>query len=381
MQTTSLFCYTHSVKKIIFFVLLIVGILGANQVNAQEIHQDLQGVWRAKVVEIVSTKEESVPGTQLKATVQYIRAQILEGERAGERVLVKNDYLKLKEGDKFYMNYLITVEGVEMFSVRDVDRRATLAILVGLFAFVVILFSGKQGVRSLLSLMGSFLMIIFVLLPLLLRGYAPIPTSILVGALVLFCAIYFTHGFNFSSTIAFAGTTSAVVLTGILAYVAVHASRLSGFYSDETVYLNLNTHGTLNFEGLLLGGIIIGVLGVLDDIAVTQVAVVSELKHLNKDLTFKEIYFKALRVGREHVSALVNTLVLAYAGVSLPLMLWVSQSNSSFSTIINDEIFATEIVRTLVGSIGLILTVPITTFLAVYFAHRLKHTHIHSHGH
>ncbi len=368
-------------KKIIFFVLLIVGILGANQVNAQEIHQDLQGVWRAEVVEIVSTKEESVPGTQLKATVQNIRAQILEGERAGERVLVKNDYLKLKEGDKFYMNYLITVEGIEMFSVRDVDRRATLVILVGLFAFVVILFSGKQGVRSLLSLVGSFLMIIFVLLPLLLRGYAPIPTSILVGALVLFCAIYFTHGFNFSSTIAFAGTTSAVALTGILAYIAVHASRLSGFYSDETVYLNLNTHGTLNFEGLLLGGIIIGVLGVLDDIAVTQVAVVSELKHLNKDLTFKETYFKALRVGREHVSALVNTLVLAYAGVSLPLMLWVSQSNSSFSTIINDEIFATEIVRTLVGSIGLILTVPITTFLAVYFAHRLKHTHTHSHGH
>jgi uncharacterized membrane protein len=161
------------VKKIIFFVLLIVGILGANQVNAQEIHQDLPGVWRAEVVEIVSTKEESVPGTQLKATVQNIRAQILEGERAGERVLVKNDYLKLKEGDKFYMNYLITVEGIEMFSVRDVDRRATLVILVGLFAFVVILFSGKQGVRSLLSLVGSFLMIIFVLLPLLLRGYAP----------------------------------------------------------------------------------------------------------------------------------------------------------------------------------------------------------------
>jgi uncharacterized membrane protein len=170
-------------------------------------------------------------------------------------------------------------------------------------------------------------------------------------------------------------------LTGILAYLGVTLARLNGLASEEAFYLNLNTSGTLDFAGLLLGGIMIGVLGVLDDIAVTQAAVVSELYNSASHLSRKEIYKKALRVGKEHVGALVNTLALAYTGASLPLLLFFSMSDSSISSIINQEIFATEIIRTIVGSIGLILTVPITTFLAVYFLKGYKGEAVHSHSH
>jgi uncharacterized membrane protein len=160
--------------------------------------------------------------------------------------------------------------------------------------------------------------------------------------------------------------------------------KLTGFNTEETTFLQVGSAIKLNFHGLLLGGILIGVLGILDDIAVTQAAVVSEIYHSASHLTKKEVYKKAMRVGKEHVSALVNTLVLAYAGASLPLLLLFSTTEYSFRLIVSQELFSTEIVRTIVGSIGLVLTVPITTILAVYFLKGYKgksalgHSH-HSH--
>ena len=354
--------------------------------GAQEVYEDLQGVWRAEVLEIIDSGERDIQGTDARTKYQTIKVEILEGERVGEIVEIENDFILLKEGQKFYMNYLITIQGDEIFSVRDIDRRSTLIFLTALFAAIVLYFGRWQGMRSLLSLIGSFLIIIYVLLPLLIKGYNPVLISVLLGSFILGIAIFFTHGFNFKSLIAFSGTVISVCITGLLALFSVKILNLSGFFSDETVYLNFSTQGSLDFQGLLLGGIIIGVLGVLDDIATTQVAVVAELKKAADNISAKDLYRQALNVGNEHISALVNTLVLAYAGVSLPLLLWFSQSESEFGKIINNEIFATEIARTLVGSIGLILTVPITTFLAVKFVDKYKHLkshrdhHHHNHG-
>jgi len=200
---------------------------------------------------------------------------------------------------------------------------------------------------------------------------------------ILFAAIFFTHGFNRESLVAYGGTMIAVLITGVLAILSVHGSDLSGFNVEESVYLNFNTGGTLDFTALLLGAIIIGVLGVLDDIAVTQAAVVAELFDSNKGMTRREAYKRAIRVGREHVGALVNTLVLAYTGASLPLFMYFYLSLATFGSSVNSELFATEIVRTIVGSIGLVLTVPIVTFLAVLYlkGYKPKHSQSHSHGH
>jgi uncharacterized membrane protein len=347
-----------------------------------ETHEDLQGIWRARVIEIISEEERLIPGTDTRADIQEIRAEILEGESKGKIVTVENDYLNLKEGETFFLNYLITLNGDEIYTVADADRRFALFGLLALFAGVIIFFGGKQGLRSLMALGGSLFVIGYLLLPSLLSGFPPVPTSIVFAIGILFIAIFFTHGWNRESLVAFMGTCSAVILTGILALFAVSVTRLSGFASDESVFLNMTTAGRLDFSGLLLGAILIGVLGVLDDIAITQAAVVRELYGTNPNLSPREVYKKAIRVGREHVGALVNTLALAYTGAALPLLLLFYNSEASKSFILNGEIFATEIVRTIVGSIGLVLTVPITTALAVrmlrnYKGKSTEHGHHH----
>jgi uncharacterized membrane protein len=363
----------------------------SKNISAQEVYQDVQNLWRAEVVEVVSQETREVPGTDTSHIYQDIRAELLSGDRAGEIIDIENDFLKLKVGDKFFVMHTVDINGFEAFSVRDMDRRNTIYVFVGIFMLVILAFGGKQGFRSLLSLAGSLFVVLYVLVPSLLKGYPPVLTSIIIASIILFLAIYLTHGFNRESSVAFSGTVMAVILTGILAYLGVTLAHLSGFASEEAVYLNFNTRGSLDFAGLLLGGIMIGVLGVLDDIAVTQSAVVSELYSSAPHLSKKEIYRRAIRVGKEHVGALVNTLALAYTGASLPLLLFFSTSGTSVSNLINQEVFATEIIRTMVGSIGLILTVPITTFLAVYFLKGYNkggsghgghsHGHSHSHGH
>lgn len=370
------------IKKagILFFLFYL---LSPITLGAQELINEEPEIWRAQVLEVLSEENREVPGTGTEHIFQLIRVEILEGPKEGEIIEIENDYIALDEGDTFFMNYLLTMDGSEIYSVREVDRRQPLLWLGILFVIAIIALGGWQGVRALVALIGSFLAIFYILMPGLLNGWNPLVASFLVAAVILFVAIYFTHGFNRESTAAFAGTMIAVLLTGVLAIIAVNITNLTGFTSEDAVYLNFNTAGQLNFTGLLLGAIIIGVLGVLDDIAITQAAVVSELFASNEKMGRREVYRRALRVGREHVGALVNTLVLAYTGTALPLLLLFYGSSASFVNIINREIFAAEIVRTIVGSIGLVMTVPIVTALAVYFlkdAPRREGSH-HSHHH
>jgi uncharacterized membrane protein len=350
-------------------------------VSAQVLHEDYQGTFHGRVVEILAEEMRDIPGTGTEHLHQTIRAEVLDGPNKGSIILIENDYLGLDKGDKFYFNHNIYIDGTESYGIVNIDRKGSLLLLSFIFVATVILFGRWQGVRALIALAGSFLAIIFILLPGILNGWNPLLASFLVAGGILFAAIFFTHGFNRESLVAYAGTMIAVVFAGIFAMFAVHITDLSGFASDETTYLNFNTGGTLNFTALLLGAFIIGFLGVLDDIAVTQSAVVSELFDSNPELSRREVYKRAMRVGREHVGALVNTLVLAYTGASLPLLLYFNMAPTNFTTSINLEIFATEIVRIIVGSIGLILTVPIVTFLAVRYlkGHKSKHNHFHSH--
>lgn len=365
---------------LVFFAALLLPLGFA---SAQELHNDFQGTYHGKVIEVLSEEMREIPGTDTGHLYQTIKAEVLDGPQEGKIITIENDYLALDKGDKFYFNHNIYIDGREGYWVINVDRKDSLIVLAALFVLVIVVFGGWQGVRSLLALAGSFFAIFYILLPGLLHGWNPLLASFLVASGVLFAAIFFTHGFNRESVVAYAGTMIAVLITGVLAILSVHGSDLSGFTSDESVYLNFNTQGTLDFTALLLGAIIIGVLGVLDDIAITQAAVVAELFDSNKEMTRREAYARALRVGREHVGALVNTLVLAYAGASLPLLMYFYLSPATIGSTINSELFATEIVRAIVGSIGLVLTVPIVTLLAVFYLkeYRSKHPHQHTHTH
>ncbi len=326
--------------------------------------------YKAKVVSILKDATEVVPGTGLQDNYQDIEFQFLDGPKAGQQITLKEDYVKLEQGDIVYITDTIFGDsGNEQYSVAEPYRIPTLLLFTVIFIIVVLLIGGLQGLRGLLSLAGSFLLIIYVLLPGILHGYSPVAISILVSSLIIIVGSYITHGFNKTTSSAVVGMIITVIITGLLAFWAVHMGRFTGYDSEDASYLNLNSGGTINIAGILLGGIMIGLLGVLYDVAIGQAIAVEELHHIAPHIERKKIFTRALRIGREHIGALVNTLAIAYVGASLPLLLLFSQTVSSSYPVVftlNREIFADQIIRTLIGSIGLVLAVPIVTLLAVW---------------
>lgn len=336
-------------------------------VLAQEVHQEFQETVKAEVIEILEQFERDIMGTGATTTVQEMRILIEGGARKGEVVRLDNDLVVLSVGDKIFVNRLLSIDGTEYYIFKDVERRGPLFLLVLIFVGMVVWLSGWQGVRAVFSLGLSILAILFVLVPALMAGYSPALVSLGAAAVILSLTLFLTHGFKPRVVVTFFGTMGAVTLTCIIAYVWVEWMRFTGFGDDASVYLNFATGGKLDLSGLLLGGIIIGLLGVLDDVSITQASVVQELKSANPLLGFGELYKRAMRVGKDHIGSLVNTLALAYAGAALPLILLYSFSESSMTLLINQEILAAEVVRIIVSSIGLIMAAPLTTALAAWY--------------
>ncbi|MDE1874547.1 MAG: YibE/F family protein [Patescibacteria group bacterium] len=326
---------------------------------------------KAQVLQVLDSSQETVPDTGTLQAVQDISVKILEGTDKGRVVTIHNDFVQLKEGDVFYLD-----DAQGQFSVSEAYRLPQLGWLLVLFIILVIIFGGKQGIRGLLSLGGSLVFVMFVLIPGILHGYSPVWLSVGVASLIIVVGSYVTHGFNRTTSAAVVGMIVTVGIVGLFAHFAIGYTQLSGFNTEEATFLNLGTQGTLDFAGILLGGILIGLLGVMYDAAIGQAISVEELHHIAPHINRRTIYVRALRIGREHIGALVNTLAIAYVGASLPLLLlFYSSSGESASVIINSEIFATEIVRSLIGSIGLVLAVPITTAIAIFVIMRKKGEH------
>lgn len=337
----------------------------AGQTQAQEIAEDVQETVRARVIEVISERTEIIPGTDTSHNVSTMRVEILQGDKKGEIVEVENDFADLDEGDTFYLRRIVQWDGGDdLYSVADPDRTPALFILSLAFVILTIVFGGKQGVRGLLSLVGSLLLIAFVLLPAILSGYSPVIVSMAVSSLIIILGSYITHGFNKTTTSAVIGMVATILFAGAIAYISIKATGLTGYESDEATYLHFNTQGGIDLAGLLLGGILIGLLGVLYDAAISQAIAVEELHKVAPHLPRRNIYSRAIRIGREHIGALVDTLAIAYVGASLPLLLLFYASSESAIVIVNREVFSAEIVRTLVGSIGLILAVPLTTLVS-----------------
>ena len=348
-------------------VVSILFFLGSPTLSAQELVLDTQETVKARVVEVVEQETRTVPGTDTETDFQTLRVEVLEGPEAGKTITVENDFLNLEEGEVFYLMHTKNgLEGIDLYSVMEPYRLPWLFFFIGLFILSVLLFGGWQGLRGLISLVGSFLFIFYLLLPGVLHGYSPILITIAVSSVIIVLGSYVTHGFNKTTSSAVLGMIATIIFTGVLAYIAVNVTRLTGFSSEEAIYLNFDTRGAIDFSGLLLGGILIGLLGVLYDAAIGQAISVEELYRIGKHLPRRFIYTRALRIGREHIGALVNTLAIAYVGAALPLLLLFYSSSAPILLTINREIFATEIIRTMIGSIGLVLAVPITTLVAVW---------------
>lgn len=324
----------------------------------------------AVISEISQEKEIEINGR--KQLYQKLELLITKGLLKGKKVIVENGNIpqanvrKYKEGDRIMVTASKDFENRDVYFITDYVRRSPLYWLFGLFIGLTVLIGRKRGFAAILGMAFSFFIIFSFLLPQISAGRDPVFIAIASSLFIIPVTFYSAHGFNRKTTVAIIGTIIALIITGILANAFVSAAKLTGFASEEAGFVEALNPGIVNIRGLLLAGIIIGALGILDDITISQASIVYQLRQTGKNLTSGRLFSRAMDVGRDHIASVVNTLVLVYTGAALPLLLLFINNPVPFSEVINYEIVAEEIVRTLVASIGLIASVPITTFLAVY---------------
>lgn len=337
------------------------------------------GTAKAEVI-LVLEEGEVVLGDTIQS-YQLLRVRLLEGEYAG--VPFDIDYgrrqvvppgVRFQAGDVILVSLSEGPGGVINAYFADYVRTPALGWLALALALAIIVTGKWKGVRSLISMAFSLVVIIGYIIPHILTGEDPVRVSIIGSAILLTVTLYLTYGWTLKTHASTLGMIVVLVLTGALAWFAIQWTRLNGTGSEEALFLMQMSAVAINLRGLMLGGMIIGALGVLDDLVTTQSSAVFELHAADPSLGFRELTSRAMRIGQDHVAATVNTLVLAYAGASLPALLMFSLNRGNYAALINFEFIAAEIVRTLVGSLGLIAAVPITTVIAAALAlrrHRL----------
>ncbi|MFA7654055.1 MAG: YibE/F family protein [Candidatus Magasanikbacteria bacterium] len=341
--------------------------------NEAGIQPTIDRVFKAKVIKIIEEKTiERQDGS--KSLQQNLLLRGLEKEWKNKEfehrgvsdldVASANMY---KVGDKVMVSEVKNLDGNTDYYITDLVRSGYLFWLAFLFSVIIIIIGKKKGVKSLISLIVSFFIIIKFIIPKIMSGSSPLLVGIFGALIILAIIIYLTEGWSKKSHIAVVSVLFSLVATFILSWIFTNLTRLTGLAQEEATFLLGANNGSMDFRGLLLTGILIGAVGVLDDVIVGQVESVKQLRQANPNLTNGQIFKLAYEVGNTHLGAIVNTLFLTYAGASLPLLLLFYMNSTgtiSFTQVINNEMIATEIVRTLVGSIGVALSMPISTFLA-----------------
>jgi uncharacterized membrane protein len=337
------------------------------------------GTAKAEVTSILEEGEIDLGGTLQH--YQILSVRILDGEYAGlpfeidygKRQVIPSN-VGFDAGDVILVSVSVRPDGVVNVYFADYVRTPMLGWLAVAFAIAIIVTGKWKGLRSLLAMAFSLLVIIKYIIPHILTGEDPVRVSIIGAAILLTVTLYVTYGWTLKTHASVLGMIVILVLTGTLAWLSINLTRMSGVGTEEALFLIQMSSVTINLRGLMLGGMIIGALGVLDDLVTTQSSAVFELHATDEALGFRALVERALRIGQDHVAATVNTLVLAYAGASLPTLLMFSLNRGDYATLLNYEFIAEEVVRTLVGSLGLIAAVPVTTAIAAglaLYSHRL----------
>jgi uncharacterized membrane protein len=340
----------------ILVLLPALGPPGARGLVSERIH--------ARIVAVQPVTNQQAP----TATIEF-----LEGPRRGQQEtadlegpsgqLLLPDYAA---GDEVVAAVDQQADGTTTFSVVDRWRLPLFGALTALFALATIGVAGWRGVRSLVALALSLVLAIRVLIPLLLAGWNPLALAIGLGAIVTVVSFVLTQGLNRTTGSAIAGTLAGLLITGTLAQLVTVLARFTPAEgSEQVIAIDQLAQGTIDLSGLLLAGVVFGGLGVLNDVAISQAATVEELRSVDPTLGRRALYGRTMNVGVAHLAATVNTLVFAYLGSALPLLVLFSIQVRGLGFPLNEEVIAVEVVRTLVGSIGIVLTVPITTAVAV----------------
>lgn len=329
----------------------------ANLVEAEAEQVELKPCFGTGAAEGVQCREVTVVPSEGPDAGTAVVLQVAEGPGSPP----------VEEGDRVVLGFTPDAPLGSQYYLADFQRRTPMILLALLFVAAVVVLGRGKGLRALVGLGFTLVLLVTFLIPAVLEGESPVAVAVVAASAILLVNLYLAHGPTLATTTAVVGTLASLALIGLLAVAFVGATHLTGMGSEEASFLQAAS-ARVNLEGLLLGGIIIGSLGVLDDVTITQASAVWELHAANPGLGPAGLYRSALRIGRDHVASTVNTLVLAYAGASLPLLILLVEANRRVSDVLTGEVVAAEIVRTLVGSIGLVASVPITTALAAVVA-------------
>ncbi len=381
-------------NKAIYFIILLVTLVlfaGFYFVNRGAVlHKDdlpldaiapnissFQSYSRAKVTAINTEDDEQV--ASLRRIVQNVTIRFLTGDNKDKEVLL--DYesgfaaQKLKANDTVVIGTMLAPQDVNQsqFVILEEYRLPKVGIVAALFLLLAVIFGRLKGFTAVVGLGFSIIVLVYFIAPGILAGQNPVIITLLGSGIIALVSIFLAHGFNQRTALAVISTLISIGLAQVIAYYAVRFVGLLGNGSEETFLLQVGSLGAFNLQGLLLGSIIIGTLGILDDVTTGQTAAVHELHQVNPELSFRQLYDKAMSIGREHIASLINTLVLAYAGAFFPLFLLIVLNNTQpLWTTLNSEFISEEIIRTLVGSMVLILAVPLSTLLASFYLKNKK---------
>jgi len=329
---------------------------------------------RAKVLKIQENGTTIVGKAEQE--FQVVETEIMEGQYAGSFVILEfgkyqtmpKEYY-LEPGDEILVTVGVSPidNSQEAYFIDFIRDRAILVIFL-VFTLVAFVVGGWTGLRSLVGILVGIGIIVGFIVPQITKGADPILTSIIGSSIFLAVSLYVVYGWKKMTHAAVLSMVLALIVTGTISTIAVRSTRLTGFGNEDMMFLVQQSDQVINMRGILLAGIIIGSLGVLDDLVVGQSSAVFQLVGVSPDLSFKEVFHRAMVIGRDHVAASVNTLVLAYAGESLPMLLLFSITNVNLGMAINVGYIAEEIVRALAGTIGLFCSIPIATAMAALWA-------------
>jgi uncharacterized membrane protein len=323
------------------------------------------------VSEVVFEQIDEVQNTN--SITQQLKIELVNTDKKGEEVVIDNTQIldtagsvKYQAGDKVVLG-LVPNEVYDEYVIIDRYRLPGVYAIIGSFLFLAVIVGRRRGLTSLIGLGVTGCILIFFIAPQILSGKDPFTVAIVGAGAIIMASMFISHGFSKRIQVSAVSTIITLAITAVIAYVFVYASQLFGFGQGDAFLLETGYLGNINLQGILLAGILISVLGVLDDVTTAQTAAVEELYKTDSTLSVKSLYQKGLSIGREHIASLINTLILVYAGAALPLFLLLTlQESQPIWVLLNSEFFAEELIRSLIGSTSLILAVPISTLLAAY---------------
>jgi len=324
-----------------------------------------------KVLQIISEKvnkelEDSFHTEQITQTVKVL---VLSGKYKGKIVKIDNQLtsnpvydIKIKAGNRVILSVEETPKGVD-FYIADQERVPVLLILVGVFLSLLMIIGGMQGLRSIVSILVTVVLVFFVLVPAVLNNFPIILMTVFIAIISTFATMFIVSGINLKSLSASIGTILSVIIAGLMSSLVIKFAPLNGFGSQESVMLWAD-RPDLDYTGLLTAGMIIASLGAVMDVGISIASSIYEFKNVNNTLNTKDLFRSGLNVGKDIMGAMSNTLILAYIGGAFSLVLLAS--NAPLIKLLNLNSIAAEIASAITGSIGIVLCVPITALIAAY---------------